>query len=142
MTLPPDSTNGDYRGAMISAWWLVLMGVGTIVPGCIHYFLPDGGAGVIAHIDLGAQARTIIAVFAWFGALQIPHGIAEVIIGLRYRALTPLFLALIVVERGLMLLDGWFLKGADGHHPPEHYASVIVVALTLVFLALSLRRQA
>lgn len=142
MTLPPDSTNGDYRGAMISAWWLVLMGVGTIVPGCIHYFLPDGGAGVIAHIDLGAQARTIIAVFAWFGALQIPHGIAEVIIGLRYRALTPLFLALIVAERGLMLLDGWFLKGADGHHPPEHYASVIVVALTLVFLALSLRRQA
>ena len=141
MALLPDSTNRDYRGATISAWWLVLMGLGTIVPGCIHYFLPDGGAGVIAHIDLGDRARTIIAVFAWFGALQIPHGIAEVVIGLRYRTLTPLFLALIIVERGLMLLDGWFLKGAGGHHPPEHYASVVVVALTLVFLAVSLRRK-
>jgi len=97
---------------------------------------------VIAHLDLGDRARVIIAVFAWFGALQIPHGIAEVIIGLRYRTLTPLFLALIIVERGLMLLDGWFLKGAGGHHPPEHYASVGVVALTLVFLAFSLRRKA
>ncbi|WP_304186758.1 hypothetical protein [Phenylobacterium aquaticum] len=142
MALLPDSTNRDYRGAAISAWFLVLMGIGTVAPGCIHYFLPDGGAGVIAHIDLGAQAHTIVAVFAWFGALQIPHGVAEVVIGLRYRPLTPLFLALIIVERGLMLLDGWFLKGAGGHHPPEHYASVVVVALTLVFLALSLRGKA
>lgn len=141
MAFLPDSTNRNYRGATISAWWLVLMGVGTIVPGWIHYFLPDGGAGVIAHLDFGDRARTIIAVFAWFGALQIPHGIAEVVIGLRYRPLTPLFLVLVLVERGLMLIDGWFLKGAGGHHPPEHYASVGVVAITLVFLALSLRNK-
>lgn len=139
MSLLPPNTNADYRGASVSAWFLVLAGVGTVIPGLIHYFLPDGGAGVIAHINLGAQARTIIAVFAWFGALQIPHGILEIIIGLRYRTLVPLMLAMILIERGLMALDGWFLKGAGGHHPPEHYGSVVTIVLTLIFLGLSLR---
>jgi hypothetical protein len=139
MALFPPSTNGDYRGSPFAAWFLVFLGVTTVIPGCIHYFLPDGGAGVIAGIDLGAQAHTIIAVFAWFGALQIPHGVAEIVVGLRYRTLTPLFLALVIVERGLMALDGWFLKGAGTHHPPEHYASVAAIGLSLVFLVLSLR---
>jgi hypothetical protein len=40
---------------------------------------------------------------------------------LRYRPLTPLFLAMVIVERGLMSLQGWILKPpANGHHPPEH----------------------
>lgn len=139
MFLLPPSTNADYRGATVSAWFLMLLGVTTIAPGLIHFFLPDGGAHVIAGIELGPQAHTIIAVFAWFGALQIPHGIAEVIVGWRYRTLTPLFLALVLVERGLMAVDGWFLKGAGAHHPPEHYASVVTVILTLAFLILALR---
>jgi hypothetical protein len=139
-SLLPRSSNADYAGSPLAAWFLVLFGIATIVPGCIHYFLPDGGAGVIAGIDLGAQRRTIVAVFAWFGALQIPHGIAEVVVGVRYRTLVPLCLLLIIVERGLMAIDGWLLKGAGGHHPPEHYASVAVVILATIFLALALHR--
>jgi hypothetical protein len=54
--------------------------------------------------------------------------------------LTPLFLALVIVERGLMSLHGWVLSPpTNGHHPPEHYASPVTVALALGFLALSLR---
>jgi hypothetical protein len=136
-SLLPRSSNADYAGSQVAAWFLVLFGIATIVPGCIHYFLPDGGAGVIAGIDLGVQRRTIVAVFAWFGALQIPHGIAEVVVGIGYRRLVPLFLLLIIVERGLMAIDGWLLKGAGRH---EHYASVAVVILAMIFLALSLRR--
>ena len=139
MSLLPPSTNTDYRGAAVSAWFLVLLGVGTLIPGLIHYFLPDGGAGVIAHLNMGAQAKTIIAVFAWFGALQIPHGIIEIVVGLRYRTLVPFMLVMILLERGLMAVDGWFLKGAGGHHPPEHYGSVVTIVLVLIFLALSLR---
>jgi hypothetical protein len=41
-----------------------------------------------------------------------------------------------------MAIDGWFLKGAvSGHHPPEHYASPVAVALALVFLFLALRQR-
>lgn len=139
MLLPP-STNTDYRGHPVAAWFLVLTGVLSIIPGSIHYFLPDGGAGVIAGIDLSTRATTIIAVFAWLGALQIPHGIAQVVIGARYRPLVPLFLLLVIIERGLMAIDGWLLKGANAdHHPPEHYASVLAVVLAAVALKASLR---
>ncbi len=140
MALLPPSTNSDYRGAAVAPWFLMLSGVLTIVPGCIHYFLPDGGAGVIAGLDLeGPQGRTIIGVFAWFGALQIPAGIAYLVIGLRYRPLTPLFISLILLERGLMAVDGRLLKGANAsHHPPEHFASVAAVILASAMLVLSL----
>ena len=119
--LLPASTNADYRGSPWSAWFLLLVGLATVGPGLIHFFLPDGGAGTIAGLQMGAQAHTIIAV------------------ALRYRPLTPLFLALVLLERGLMALDGWFGKGAGAHHPPEHYGSVVVVVLAAIFLALALR---
>lgn len=74
------------------------------------------------------------------GAMQIAHGAAQVLVGWRYRPLVPLFLVLLIVERALMAVDGWFLKGtASSNHPPEHYASVAVIPLGLIFLWLSLR---
>ena len=142
MALLPPSTNAGYRGHPAAAWFLVLAGVLTIVPGAIHFFLPDGGAGVIAGLDLSSRRATIVAMFAWMGAMQIPHGTAQVIIGWRYRPLVPLFLVLLIVERGWMAADGWLGKGAvSGHHPPEHYASVAAVVLAAVFLLLSLQRE-
>lgn len=144
MPLLPPSTNADYHGAPVAAWFLTLAAVATIIPGCIHYFLPDGGAGVIAGIDLSQGGATIIKVFAWFGALQIPWRIALLVVGWRYRSLVPLFLLLVIVERGLMTIDGWLLKGAGGHHPPEHFASPVtaIVAAACLVLALRPRRVA
>ena len=140
MLFPP-STNADYRGAVVSAWFLILASVLTIVPGLIHYALPDGGAGVIAHLDLSTRAETIIAIFAWYGAMQIPFGILILIIALRYRTLVPLTLLMTVLMQALGAYSAWFWKGSTtGHHPPEHYASVVSVVLGIVFLALSLRR--
>jgi len=140
MLLFPPSTNDAYRGATASAWFLVFVGVTTILPGLVHYLLPDGGAGVIAHIDLTTRADTIIAVFAWYGAMQIPYGIAQFVVGLRYRPLVPLFLSLTILQQALSAYSGWFGKGAHGdHHPPEHFGAVIAVLAGLVFLYLSLR---
>ncbi|MFN8949016.1 MAG: hypothetical protein ACK5YG_15060, partial [Alphaproteobacteria bacterium] len=72
----PPSTNADYHGRPLAAWFLTLVSLGTIVPGGIHVFLPDGGAGVIAGIDLTQGGKTIIAVFAWAGATQMGWGLA------------------------------------------------------------------
>ncbi|MBA4772711.1 MAG: hypothetical protein H2054_06325 [Sphingomonas sp.] len=142
MLLPP-STNAAYRGAPIAAWFVVLLGIGWIVPGMIHMFLPDGGAGVIAGIDFGAQARTIIAIFAWAGATQFAHGTLMVAVGLRYRPLVPLVLAISLVERGLLSIFGWVWKAPPpgAHHPPEHYGSLVLVPVIGLFLWLSLRQQ-
>ena len=141
MPLAP-STNAEYRGATSAVWVTLLAGVLELAAGSIHYFLPDGGAGVIAGIDLTHNARPIIAVFAWFGALQISFALVIIAIALRYRTLIPLALGAIFVSRLLMAIDGWFLKGASApHHPPEHYVSPIVAALALLFLILSLRAK-
>ena len=140
MALFPPSTNPDYRGSALSAWFLAFSAVMTIVPGMIHYFLPDGGSGVIAHIDLTTRADTIIAIFAWYGAMQIPFGILVLIIALRYRTLTPLVLLLLVMMQSLSAFAAWFWKGSHGdHHPPEHYASAVFVVLGCIFFILSLR---
>jgi hypothetical protein len=80
---------------------LAALGVLTIVPGCIHSFLPDGGAGTIAGLD-------------------------------------PLVLVLVLLERGLHAVHAW--AGAarpGGHHPPEHYAVLVVLPLVTGALWLS-----
>jgi hypothetical protein len=114
----------------------------SIIPGMIHYFLPDGGAGVIAHIDLTTRADTIIAAFAWYGAIQIPFGVLILLIAVRYRTLVPLTLLLLIVMQSLSAYSAWFWKGSHGdHHPPEHYGSAAFVVLALVFFLLSLRHR-
>ena len=104
MALLPASTNADYRGSILSVWFLGLSAVMTIIPGLIHYFLPDGGAGVIGNVDLTTRADTIIAIFAWYGAMQIPFGLLILIIALRYRTLVPLVLLLLVLPLALFLV--------------------------------------
>jgi hypothetical protein len=142
MAIFPASTNGEYAGAGASAWLLALLGLGSVIPGCIHYFLPDGGAGVIAHLDMGDRAPVIIGVFAWMGATQIAYGLAQLAVALRYRALVPLFLALALIERVLGAVAAWVTKGsASGHHPPENYAVLVLVPLIAVFFAFSLKRR-
>ena len=138
----PESTNDQYQGSVIASWFLTFAAVLNILSGGIHFLLPDGGAGVIAGMDLSERRDTIVAMFAWMGAMQIPHGLMQLVVSLRYRTLVPLFLLLLIVERFLMALDGWFLKASlSGHHPPEHYASLAVLPIGLLFLFLSLRRR-
>jgi hypothetical protein len=140
--LLPPSTNATYTGARASAWFLALLALLSIVPGCIHYFLADGGAGVIAGLDLSVNRELIVAAFAWMGATQIPYGLAQLAVALRYRSLTPLFLFLALIERSLAAIAGWITKTSPtGHHPPEHYGVLVGVPLIALFLVLSLRRR-
>ena len=140
--LLPPSTNDAYAGATGSAAFLALAGVLTVVPGCIHTFLPDGGAGVIAGIDLGSCERVIVALFAWAGATQIVLGATMLLVAARYRSLVPLMLLLVGFERSLHALDGWVLKAGSGHHPPEHYAVLVFLPLIAAAFAFSLHPRA
>ena len=60
MSFLPPSTNSDYGGAGASAWFLTFAAVMTLVPGMIHSFLPDGGAGVIAGLDMGDRPGHLV----------------------------------------------------------------------------------
>jgi hypothetical protein len=138
----PASTNKDYSGAAIAPWFLLLAGFLELIPGCIHYFLPDGGAGVIAGLDLTHDRTVVLGLFAWTGSVQIPFGLAMILVSLRYRSFVPLFLLLDFAERALMTLAGWVLRPAPGpHYPPEHYGSPVSAVLLLIFFVLSLRER-
>ena len=141
-TFFPPSTNRDYRGSLISAYFLGFFSIVTIATGCIHVFAPDGGAGTIAGINLSQNGRVIVALFAWAGATQIAFGLATLVVSLRYRTLLPIMLALAIVERILHALDAWVLKAAPGgHHPPEHYGVLIVLPLLLAAFVLAIRTE-
>jgi hypothetical protein len=143
MSFLPPSTNDQYRGSDLSSAFLGLLAVLTIAPALVHSFAPDGGAVGIAHLDLGDRRDLVVAVFRWEGATQLALGLAMLAVALRYRPLTALFLMLVILERGLMALQGWVLAPpASGRHPPEHYGSLVMVALSVVFLVLALRPSA
>ena len=139
--LLPPSTNHHYRGSRHAARFLTLYAIGWIIPGLIHSLLPDGGAGTIAGLDLSHNPALIIGLFAWAGATQLAHGIVTLIVALFYRSLVPLFLLVSLLERILLSWSAWVGR-AGGHHPPEHYASLILIPALMVFLLLSLRPAA
>jgi len=130
----------DGRAARIFLGVFAVLGIAA---GLIHSFLPDGGAGVIAGLDLGGRRDTVTSLFAWAGATQIVFALATLIVALRYAGLAPLFLLLILIERGLLIARWWIFKPpVSGHHPPEHYTSLVVFPLAALFLFLALRRRA
>ena len=141
MSLLPPSTNHLYRGSLASVWFLGLYGLLELIPGLIHFLLPDGGARVIAGLDLPQSEHNVIGVFAWMGALQIAHGLGILAVALWYRPLVPLFLGLGLAARILMALAAWVTKPTPtGHHPPEHSVSLLLVPVLAVFLSLAMRR--
>ena len=134
----PASSNAAYDGSILSAWYLGLMAVLTIVPGCIHYFLRDGGAQSIAGLRLERHQRLVFHLFAWAGATQIVWGLLMVAVVWRYQTMVPLVLALLVFERALHLWTMWGGAKSGGYRPPEAYATLIMVPANLLFLLLSL----
>ena len=142
MSILPPSTNHLYRGSLASVWFLGLYGLLELIPGLIHFLLPDGGAGVIAGLNLTAKKHVIIGVFAWMGALQIAHGLGILSVAFWYRPLVPLFLGLGLLERLLMSVAAWVTKPSPtGHHPPAHYASLLLLPVLAVFLAMAMRSR-
>jgi len=144
LALLPPSTNAAYRGPLTPVLGLWFVAVQKLIVGGIHYFLPDGGAGVIAGLELQDNAQAIIGTFAWVGAIQIASGCALFAIAARYRTLVPLFLLLAALEQGLIALAAFVLKPpASGLHPPGHWASLVWVPglLLLARLAVRVRRS-
>ena len=136
----PKSTNHLYHGHRAAAWILLVLSLFIFVPGGIHVFLPDGGAGVIAGIDLTRGGDRIIGVFAWAGATQMAWGAMLFAVAARYRNLLGFALSLLLAERALMALNMWVLKDLGGDKPPGAYGVLIFLPIVALALAASRRR--
>ena len=128
-----------YTGPKIPFYFLILIAVVSTVRSLIHMFFPDGGAGVIAGIDVSVQGgANIIAMFGQWGASQLLLALLYWIVILRYRSLTPLMLLVIVVEQLLRLGVGQIKHLVIATPPPGAIGSELILPVAVIALFWSL----
>lgn len=129
----------EYTGPKIPFYFLVVIALLSTVRSLIHMFLPDGGAGVIAGVDVSVEGGVnIIAMFGQWGASQLILALLYWLVVLRYRSLTPLMLAVIALEQTLRLGMGWVKPLLVDAPPPGAVGSELVLPLAVVALVWSL----
>jgi len=140
--LPPK--HNEYTGHKLSLYFLVLLGLMFTFRGCVHYFAPDGGSGIIAGIPLASYpegaVQTIINAFGGFGIGHLLEAAAVWLVLFRYRVLIPLAYVWVVVSNGLAvaLLTVKPLPVV----PPGQIGAYVLLPLTILFFLLSIRTPA
>ena len=120
---------GARAPSRITVGLLVLLGLINLVRGSIHVFLPDSGAGVIAHFDLAQGGRTIVFLLAMIGAGQIGSGLINLLVAARFRALAAPLLAIELLRALIGLYIAFVSKSVGTGYPGAK--GVVVSALVL-----------
>jgi hypothetical protein len=140
----PEKQN-EYAGYQIVVLLAGLLTVVATLRSLVHLFLPDGGAGVIAGIDLsGALRGAVIFTFAWAGLYQFIFAVFQWIVLLRYRKFLPLTLLLMVFEQAALFTIPYFKpisRAILSHTPPEAIGNKILLPLILILFIFSLVRR-
>ena len=113
---------------------LTVLGLVNLVRGAVHVFLPDSGAGVIAHFDLTQGGRTIIFLLAMIGAGQIASGLVELLVVARFRAFAAPLLAIELLRALLALYIAFISKSVGAGYPGAKGIVAAAVVLTLAVL--------
>lgn len=113
---------------------LTVLGLVNLVRGAVHVFLPDSGAGVIAHFDLAQGGRTIIFLLAMIGAGQIASGLVELLVVARFRAFAAPLLAIELLRALLALYIAFISKSVGAGYPGAKGIVAAAVVLTLAVL--------
>lgn len=142
----PSPSDFSYRGSRVAVWLAAVLVVVKVAIALGAIFNGRFAASVADGIPLDtytpAGAQTVLALFGHLGLSQLALGVVGLLVIVRYRALLPCFLLLLVVEhlgrKGLAwLLPIERVGGAGGG-----LVSGVLFALLLVALALSLRGPA
>jgi hypothetical protein len=113
---------------------LAALGLINLVRGAIHVFLPDSGAGVIAHFDLAQGGRTIVFLLAMVGAGQIASGLIEWLVVARFRALAAPLLAIELLRALLAVYIAFVSKSVGVGYPGAKGIAVSAVVLTVAVI--------
>lgn len=113
---------------------LTVLGLVNLARGAVHVFLPDSGAGVIAHFDLTQGGRTIIFLLAMIGAGQIASGLVELLVVARFRAFAAPLLAIELLRALLALYIAFISKSVGAGYPGAKGIVAAAVVLTLAVL--------
>jgi len=113
---------------------LTVLGLINLARGSIHVFLPDSGAGVIAHFDLAEGGRTIVFLLAMIGAGQIASGLVELLVVVRFRALAAPLLAIELLRALLAVYIAFVSKSVGAGYPGAKGIVGAAVVLTVAVL--------
>lgn len=121
---------------------LGLMGLINLARGAVHAFAPDGGAHSIAGLDLGADPRTVLSLFATLGLAQMAKGAFQLLVAARFRGLTALFLAMQATDTLLALANLYAWRPLPVSVPGQPFNLVLFAVQALALIAaLAARRE-
>jgi len=142
--LPPilDASERAHPGLVAAFGLLTLV---TLSRSFAHLLLPDGGAQSIATIPLEAfgpaAADAVVFVFALWGLAQALMGAFYVVALVRYQALIPFCLLLMVLEYGARVAIGQARPIETASTAPGAIGNYVMIPLTLGLLVWSLTRR-
>ena len=129
----------EYEGPKPPFYFLILIAIASSSRSLIHIFHADGGASVIAGLNVNVEGGTnLIATFGQWGASQLILSLIYWLVILRYRALTPLMLAVVVLEQLLRLGVGQIKPLEVTAAPPGAIGSGLLLPVAVLALVWSL----
>jgi hypothetical protein len=136
------SDANEYRGSRLSFLFLVILTAVATGRSLAHIFLPDGGAGSIAGMDVEVEGgNNIIAMFGQWGFSQLLlAGLMWVII-FKHRHLVPLALLFQALDWGGRILVGLIKPVEIASAPPGEMGSYILFPLCVIALWFSMPRK-
>jgi hypothetical protein len=130
----------DYTGPTIPFYFLVVIAAASTVRSLIHIFAPDGGAHSIAGIDIDVEGgRNLVAMFAQWGGSQLLMALLYWVVIVRYRWLTPLMLAVVMLEQFMRLGCGTLKPLEVTAAPPGGIITKFLLPICVVMFLWSLR---
>jgi hypothetical protein len=135
----PKVVDNEYKGAKIALWVFTVLAIVSTARSLIHFLAPDGGAGIIAGLDLSKGGDNIVFAFGLWGLSQLIYALIQLLVAFRYRKLIPLFYLILLVETlGRMAVGAMkppvLLQGT----PPGGIANYVLLPLSMILLVLSL----
>ncbi len=113
---------------------LAVVGLVNLVRGAVHVFLPDSGAGVIAHFDLAQGGTIIVFLLAMVGASQIGTGLIDLLVVGWFRPFARPLLVIELLRAFLALYIAFVSKSVGAGYPGAKGIVATAVLLTLASL--------
>jgi hypothetical protein len=137
----PEQVNNEFPGYKFAQYAFVVFAIFTIARSLIHMFLPDGGAGSIATIDLNVEgAEVIIGMFAQWGLSQLLMAGLYVVVYARYKSLIPLMYLIIVIEYAGRIAMGLLKPIETVGTAPGGIVNIIFIPLAAILLVFSIMK--
>jgi hypothetical protein len=143
--LLPRHANNTYRGHKLALWLFavvvllkVIMSVNSIFNG---RYVATSADGIPLDTFTPAAAQTVVALFAIWALAELIICLLCIVVMARYRAMTPLMLALLLLEHLGRKLVLQVIPIVRTGTPPGFVVNLVLLALIVVGLALSLWSQ-